>query len=102
MGARRNHLTAFWIVIESGALYSFSTILALVFYSTKANCGAIMGSILGQLSATVPYLILARTVEFNASSSQNAVFITGPGSSWSEGSHVIRHEIQHRRMVRQI
>ncbi|KAI0320389.1 hypothetical protein OF83DRAFT_1169332 [Amylostereum chailletii] len=94
MGARRNQLSVFWIIIESGALYSFSTILVLAFYSAKANCGAILGSILGQLSATVPYLILVR-VELNARSSQDIIPIMGRGnhdinahgSSGSQGSN---------------
>ncbi|KZV60685.1 hypothetical protein PENSPDRAFT_659428 [Peniophora sp. CONT] len=58
------HATILWTVIESGALYSFTTVLLLVFYVKGAQAGAVCAAILGQLSATAPYLILAR-VEHN-------------------------------------
>ncbi|VDB92394.1 unnamed protein product [Peniophora sp. CBMAI 1063] len=61
---RGYHATIFWTIVESGALYSFTTVLLLVFYVNGAQAGAICAAILGQLSATAPYLILVR-VEHN-------------------------------------
>jgi len=50
----------FWVIIESGALYSSTTIMLLAFYVTGEAAGAVCAAILGQLSATAPFLIIVR------------------------------------------
>ncbi|VDB92391.1 unnamed protein product [Peniophora sp. CBMAI 1063] len=54
------YLSAFWAIIESGALYSLTTVMLLAFYVRGWSAGAICAAILGQLSATAPYLIVVR------------------------------------------
>ncbi|KAH8984388.1 hypothetical protein EDB86DRAFT_154470 [Lactarius hatsudake] len=57
-GFRASRLSALWILVESGALYSVTTILMLGFSST--NTGAIFVAALGQISALAPTLIIVR------------------------------------------
>ncbi|KAI9434583.1 hypothetical protein H4582DRAFT_758807 [Lactarius indigo] len=58
MGLGASHLSIFWILVESGALYSTTTIFLLGFSST--NTGAIFAAALGQISALAPTLIVVR------------------------------------------
>jgi len=57
-GIRASRLSVLWIVVESGALYSVTTIFLLGFSST--NTGAIFANSLGQISALGPTLIIVR------------------------------------------
>ncbi|KZV63319.1 hypothetical protein PENSPDRAFT_758047 [Peniophora sp. CONT] len=65
-GSREWH--ALLVFIESGALYSGGTILVLVFYLLGSNIGTIVAGMLGQLSATAPYLIIVRSEARRAAS----------------------------------
>jgi len=53
-----SRLAIIWILIESGAIYSVTTILMLGF--SRANIGAIIVTVLGQISALGPTLIIVR------------------------------------------
>ncbi|KAH9962551.1 hypothetical protein BGW80DRAFT_862892 [Lactifluus volemus] len=57
-GIRASRLSILWILVESGALYSVTTIFLLGFSST--NTGALFASSLGQISALAPTLIIVR------------------------------------------
>jgi hypothetical protein len=57
-GIRASRLSVLWILVESGALYSTTTIFLLGFSST--NTGAIFAAALGQISALAPTLIIVR------------------------------------------
>lgn len=57
-GIRASRLSILWIVVESGALYSITTVFLLGFSST--NTGAIFAASLGQISALAPMLIIVR------------------------------------------
>ncbi|KAH8984386.1 hypothetical protein EDB86DRAFT_153961 [Lactarius hatsudake] len=57
-GLRASRLSVLWILVESGALYSVTTIFLLGFSST--NTGAIFAASLGQISALAPTLIIVR------------------------------------------
>ncbi|KZV63329.1 hypothetical protein PENSPDRAFT_213922 [Peniophora sp. CONT] len=59
VGTREWH--ALLVFVESGALYSIGTILVLAFYLRSSNIGTIVAGMLGQLSATAPYLIIVRS-----------------------------------------
>ncbi|VDB98597.1 unnamed protein product [Peniophora sp. CBMAI 1063] len=59
VGSREWH--ALLVFVESGALYSIGTILVLAFYLRGSNIGTIVAGMLGQLSATAPYLIIVRS-----------------------------------------
>jgi hypothetical protein len=51
-GIRASRLSVLWILVESGALYSVTTLFLLGFSST--NTGAIFAASLGQISVRVP------------------------------------------------
>ncbi|KAI0261123.1 hypothetical protein BC834DRAFT_972910 [Gloeopeniophorella convolvens] len=57
-GIRASRLSLLWILVESGALYSVTTIFLLGFSST--NTGALFAASLGQISALAPTLIIVR------------------------------------------
>ncbi|KAH9955923.1 hypothetical protein BC827DRAFT_823898 [Russula dissimulans] len=57
-GIGASRLAIIWILIESGAIYSVTTILMLGF--SRANIGAIIVTVLGQISALGPTLIIVR------------------------------------------
>ncbi|KAH8987456.1 hypothetical protein EDB92DRAFT_1875872 [Lactarius akahatsu] len=57
-GLRGSRLSIFWILVESGALYTITTIFLVGFSST--NTGAIFAASLGQISALAPTLIIVR------------------------------------------
>jgi hypothetical protein len=57
-GLRASRLGVLWILVESGALYSVTTIFLLAFSWT--NTGAIFAASLGQISALAPMLIIVR------------------------------------------
>ncbi|KAH9050355.1 hypothetical protein EDB83DRAFT_1370794 [Lactarius deliciosus] len=57
-GLRGPRLSVFWILVESGALYTVTTIFLVGFSST--NTGAIFAASLGQISALAPTLIIVR------------------------------------------
>ncbi|KZV63318.1 hypothetical protein PENSPDRAFT_758046 [Peniophora sp. CONT] len=59
VGSREWHILLMFV--ESGALYSIGTILVLAFYLQGSNIGTIIAGMLGQLSATAPYLIIRST-----------------------------------------
>ncbi|VDB98595.1 unnamed protein product [Peniophora sp. CBMAI 1063] len=67
VGSREWHVLL--IFIESGALYSIGTILVLAFYLQGSNIGTIIAGMLGQLSATAPYLIIVRSEVLRPASS---------------------------------
>ncbi|KAI9454713.1 hypothetical protein F5148DRAFT_418611 [Russula earlei] len=52
-GIRESRLAVLWILVESGALYSVTTIFMLGFSTT--NTGGIISSALGQISVHFPY-----------------------------------------------
>ncbi|KAJ7499647.1 hypothetical protein FB451DRAFT_1385335 [Mycena latifolia] len=54
------HANAFWMVVESGAVYSCTTVILLSLYVAKLNCGAIVGGALGQISCIIPTSIIVR------------------------------------------
>jgi len=68
-GIGASRLAILWILVESGALYSVTTILMLGF--SRANVGAIIVTALGQISALGPTLIIVR-VGLRGSSSSSA------------------------------
>ncbi|KAI0315035.1 hypothetical protein OF83DRAFT_389463 [Amylostereum chailletii] len=49
-----------FVIVDSGALYSVTSLLVLAFYLSEANVSAILVSIVSQLSATVPMTIVMR------------------------------------------
>ena len=53
-GIGASRLAVFWILVESGALYSVTTIFLLGF--SAANTGALFAAALGQISVCVPPL----------------------------------------------
>jgi len=55
---RESRLAVLWILVESGALYSVTTIFLLGFSAT--NTGGIFAAALGQISALGPTLIIVR------------------------------------------
>jgi len=55
-----SHMKVLWLVVESGAIYSFATAILLGLYASKANAGAIVGGALGQISCLVPTSIIVR------------------------------------------
>ncbi|KAH9955926.1 hypothetical protein BC827DRAFT_1158019 [Russula dissimulans] len=57
-GIGASRLAVLWILVESGAIYSVTTILMLAF--SRANIGGILISALGQISALGPTLIIVR------------------------------------------
>jgi len=57
-GIGASRLAIIWILVESGALYSVTTIFMLGF--SRANIGGIFISALGQISALGPTLIIVR------------------------------------------
>jgi hypothetical protein len=59
-GTRASRLAIFWILVESGALYSVTTIFLLGF--SAANTGALFAAALGQISVRFPHLNLARSL----------------------------------------
>jgi hypothetical protein len=52
-GIGTSRLAILWILVESGAIYSVTTILMLGF--SRANIGGILVSALGQISVCTPY-----------------------------------------------
>jgi len=57
-GTCKSRLDILWIIVESGALYSVTTIFLLGF--SFSNTGALFASALGQISALAPTLIIVR------------------------------------------
>jgi len=51
------HMSILWMVVESGAVYSITAILTLVFWCERASAGAIVGACLGQVSVSSPPLL---------------------------------------------
>ena len=51
---RNDYMAGSWIVIESGAVYTASTILLLVFFVLNTQASNIIGKALGQISVCVP------------------------------------------------
>ncbi|KZV63320.1 hypothetical protein PENSPDRAFT_657401 [Peniophora sp. CONT] len=70
IGSREWHILL--VFVESGALYSIGTILVLAFYLQGSNIGTIVAGMLGQLSATAPYLIIVRSEARRAASIASA------------------------------
>ncbi|KAJ7699675.1 hypothetical protein B0H17DRAFT_1196280 [Mycena rosella] len=66
-----SHANVFWMVVESGAVYSFTTVILLALYVSKLNSGAIVGGALGQLSCLIPTSIIVR-IGFTTSSGSTA------------------------------
>ncbi|KAI0261129.1 hypothetical protein BC834DRAFT_1034999 [Gloeopeniophorella convolvens] len=66
-GIRASRLTVLWTLVESGALYSVTTIFLLGFSSS--NTGALFANALGQISALAPTLIIVRAGLRSAGSS---------------------------------
>ncbi|KAJ7707877.1 hypothetical protein B0H14DRAFT_3643407, partial [Mycena olivaceomarginata] len=56
----RHPMLVFWMIVESGALYSFTTATTLGLYVQTKNAGAIPGGALGQISALIPTSIIVR------------------------------------------
>ncbi|KAI0261167.1 hypothetical protein BC834DRAFT_972945 [Gloeopeniophorella convolvens] len=57
-GIKASRMSVLWILVESGAMYSVTTIILLGFSSS--NSGAIPAAALGQISALAPTLIIVR------------------------------------------
>jgi len=53
-------MSVFWTVIESGAIYSISVIIAVVFAALKTQAGGFLVDIIIQLSGIIPTLIIVR------------------------------------------
>ncbi|KAJ7026662.1 hypothetical protein C8F04DRAFT_1124802 [Mycena alexandri] len=69
-----SHMKVFWMVVESGAVYSFTTVILLSLYVAKENAGAIVGAALGQISCLVPTSIIVRTGLVSAATSTAGSF----------------------------
>ena len=69
-GIRGSRFSALWILVQSGALYSITTVFLLGFSST--NTGAIFAASLGQISVRV----LLPSLFFP----QETCFVSGAGS----------------------
>jgi hypothetical protein len=76
-GLRASRFGILWILVESGALYSVTTLFLLGFSST--NTGAIFAASLGQISALVPTLIIVRA-GLKSSASSSSSFTPAKGS----------------------
>lgn len=76
-GIRASRLSILWILVESGALYSVTTLFLLGFSST--NTGAIFAAALGQISALAPTLIIVRA-GLKSSGSPSSSFSPAKGS----------------------
>ncbi|ESK87499.1 hypothetical protein Moror_10911 [Moniliophthora roreri MCA 2997] len=53
-------MSVVWTIVESGAVYSISTVFLMTFFLLKTQVGAIIGDPLGQISAIVPTTIVVR------------------------------------------
>ncbi|KAI9434588.1 hypothetical protein H4582DRAFT_2175182 [Lactarius indigo] len=73
-----SHLSIFWILVESGALYSVTTTFLLGFSSKSTNTSALFAAALGQISALAPTLIIVRAGL--KSSGTSSSFIPAKGS----------------------
>ncbi|VDB98599.1 unnamed protein product [Peniophora sp. CBMAI 1063] len=71
VGSREWH--ALLVFVESGALYSIGTVLVLAFYLRGSEIGTIVAGMLGQLSATAPYLIIVRSEARRAANRASAI-----------------------------
>ncbi|KAI0697895.1 hypothetical protein BC835DRAFT_1305047 [Cytidiella melzeri] len=60
-------MSVVWIILESGAVLSLTTILLLGFYTAHKSAGAVVAAIGGQLSALIPVSILLRVALNNTS-----------------------------------
>ncbi|KAI0318074.1 hypothetical protein OF83DRAFT_66466 [Amylostereum chailletii] len=58
--ARKDQLAIVWMIVESGAVLTISTIVVLTLFLLGMNAGAILAPIIGQLSFTVPTSIVVR------------------------------------------
>ncbi|KAF9481324.1 hypothetical protein BDN70DRAFT_876476 [Pholiota conissans] len=57
---RTNYTSIIWVIVESGVIYTVSTIILLAFFELNSQASNIIGKALGQISAIVPTLILVR------------------------------------------
>ncbi|KAF8163986.1 hypothetical protein BJ912DRAFT_1097021 [Pholiota molesta] len=57
---RTNYTSIIWIIVESGVLYTVSTIILLAFFEANSQASNIIGKALGQISSIVPTLIIVR------------------------------------------
>jgi len=46
-------MSVFWIIVESGAIYSISTVFLMTFFLLKTQAGGIIGHPLGQISVSI-------------------------------------------------
>lgn len=51
-GLRSDSRSILWIIIESGAIYTFTTALLTAFYLAKTAAGAVVSACLGQISVS--------------------------------------------------
>ena len=47
---RTNYMAIVWIIVESGLIYTVSTIILLVFFELNSQASNIIGKALGQIS----------------------------------------------------
>ncbi|KAJ7921200.1 hypothetical protein B0H13DRAFT_2318559 [Mycena leptocephala] len=59
-GAKSYPMMIFWIIIESGALYGFTTAIFLGLHLANADAQAIPGAALGMICAIIPTSIIVR------------------------------------------
>ncbi|KAH9955932.1 hypothetical protein BC827DRAFT_1271286 [Russula dissimulans] len=88
-GIGASRLAILWILVESGALYSVTTILMLGF--SRTNIGAIIVTALGQISALGPTLIIVRVGLRGSSSSSAFTPVKGSLNNSYPGPPVFRH-----------
>jgi len=76
--ASKKSMSVFWVVIESGAIYSLTTLCMLVLVAKKLHVSNVIGSCLAQICAIVPTLIIVRVGIGESFSSQNRTQSSDP------------------------
>jgi len=71
-GASKRYMSVIWIIVESGAIYSITTIFLLAFFDLQTQAGGVIGACLAQICAIVPTLIIVRVGMGQSFQSQNS------------------------------
>ncbi|KAJ6537870.1 hypothetical protein B0H19DRAFT_1270263 [Mycena capillaripes] len=79
-------MMVFWIVIESGALYGFTTAIFLGLHLANAYASAIPGAALGQICAIIPTSIIVRVGLDRSSTITSLPSFRGGGTSAQDSS----------------
>lgn len=57
-GASKRYMAVIWIIVESGAIYSITTIFLLAFFDLRTQAGAVIGACLAQICVSLTQILM--------------------------------------------